>query len=525
MPPNAMNTRMIKETLRYKLELGHSHERTARALHISKGVVAKYATLAKTAGLDWAQIADMTEAQLQARLMPPRAAPEGVHADPGDDCNPVDIATGPFVQPDHGEIHRELSRKGMTLMLLWQEYQAANPQARTYQYSQYCDRYRRWAKSLKRSMRQVHRAGEKLYVDFAGPTLGLSDGRRAHIFVAAVGASGYTYALATEAQQTVHWIEGMTGALHFIGGVVALIVPDNPRAVIAQISRYEPRATDSVLDFARHYGTSVLPARPHRPQDKAKVESSVQVVERWILARLRHVAFASIGEVNRAIAPLLQDLNNRPFQKLPGSRRSVFLQIDAPALSALPQQRYEMATFKTVRVHVDYHVEIERHYYSAPHPLIGQSLDARITRAGVELLHRGQRVAAHVRSDKAGHFTTLDAHMPANHLAHREWSPQRLIDWGLSIGVSTGGLIQKLLERFKHPEYGYRSSLGLLALSKRYGKDRLEAACALALSLGTCRQQHVKSILESGRDKLKPATAELWSSPSHDHVRGPGYYQ
>ncbi len=393
MPPNAMNTRMIKETLRYKLELGHSHERTARALHISKGVVAKYATLAKAAGLDWAQIAAMTEAQLQARLMPPRAAPEGVHADPGDDCNPVDIATGPFVQPDHGEIHRELSRKGMTLMLLWQEYQAANPQARTYQYSQYCDRYRRWAKSLKRSMRQVHRAGEKLYVDFAGPTLGLSDGRRAHIFVAAVGASGYTYALATEAQQTVHWIEGMTGALHFIGGVVALIVPDNPRAVIAQISRYEPRATDSVLDFARHYGTSVLPARPHRPQDKAKVESSVQVVERWILARLRHVAFASIGEVNRAIAPLLQDLNNRPFQKLPGSRRSVFLQIDAPALSSLPLQRYEMATFKTVRVHVDYHVEIERHYYSAPHPLIGQSLDARITRAGVELLHRGQRVA------------------------------------------------------------------------------------------------------------------------------------
>ena len=317
----------------------------------------------------------------------------------------------------------------------------------------------------------------------------------------------------------------MTGALHFIGGVVALIVPDNPRAVIAQISRYEPRATDSVLDFARHYGTSVLPARPHRPQDKAKVESSVQVVERWIMARLRHVAFASIGEVNRAIAPLLQDLNSRPFQKLPGSRRSVFLEIDAPALSSLPLQRYEMATFKTVRVHVDYHVDIERHYYSAPHPLIGQSLEARITRAGVELLHRGQRVAAHVRSDKVGQFTTLDAHMPANHLAHRHWSPQRLIDWGLSIGVSTGGLIQKLLERFKHPEYGYRSSLGLLALSKRYGKDRLEAACALALSLGTCRQQHVKSILESGRDKLQPASAELWSSPSHDHVRGPGYYQ
>jgi len=266
MPPNAMNTRMIKETLRYKLELGHSHERTARALNISKGVVAKYVTLAKTADLEWPQIAAMTEAELQARLMPPRGTADG--ADTGDEWDPGNHATGPFVQPDNSAIHRELSRKGMTLMLLWHEYQADNPQARTYQYSQYCDRYRRWAKTLKRSMRQIHRAGEKLYVDFAGPTLGLTDGRRVHIFVAAVGASGYTYALATEAEKTAHWIEGMTGALHFIGGVVALIVPDNPRAVIAQISRYEPRATDSVLDFARHYGTSVLPARPHMPQDK-----------------------------------------------------------------------------------------------------------------------------------------------------------------------------------------------------------------------------------------------------------------
>ena len=290
MPPNAMNTRMIKETLRYKLELGHSHERTARALHISKGVAAKYVTLAKAAELDWAQIAAMTEAELQARLMPARGTADG--ADTGDEWDPGIHGTGPFVQPDHAQMHRELSRKGMTLMLLWHEYQASNPRARTYQYSQYCDRYRRWAKTLKRSMRQIHRAGEKLYVDFAGPTLGLTDGRRVHIFVAAVGASGYTYALATEAQQTAHWIEGMTGALHFIGGVVALIVPDNPRAVIAQINRYEPRATDSVLDFARHYGTSVLPARPHMPQDKAKVESSVQVVERWIMARLRHVANA-----------------------------------------------------------------------------------------------------------------------------------------------------------------------------------------------------------------------------------------
>lgn len=510
MPPKQMNTRMIKEALRYKLELGHSHERTAMALKISKGVVAKYVALSNAAGLDWNQIAAMTETQLQARLLPGRAA---------------DGAAAHYVEPDFAQVHRELSRKGMTLMLLWQEHQASHPESRTHQYSQYCERYRRWAKTLKRSMRQTHRAGEKLFVDFAGPTLALSDGRRAHIFVAALGASSYTFVLATAGQKTIHWIEGMAAALHFMGGVPQLIVPDNPRAVIAQCDRYEPRATDSVLDFARHYGVSILPARPHTPQDKARAESAVQVVERWIMARLRHVPLASVLEANRAITPLLKELNERAFQKLPGSRRSVFTEIDAPALGGLPLQAYEMAVFKTVRVHVDYHVEIERHRYSVPNALVGQSLDARLTPACVELLHRGQRVAVHQRSAHAGGFSTLDEHMPAAHLAHRDWTPQRLIDWGLSIGVATGGLIQKLLERFKHPEHGYRAALGLLGLSKRYGKDRLEAACSLALSLGTCQYRHVKAILASGRDQLLPATADLWSSPAHDHVRGAGYYQ
>ena len=510
MPPKQMNTRMIKEALRYKLELEHSLERTARALKISKGVVAKYVALAKTAGLNWSQIQTMTEAQLQAHLLPGSS---------------VDGGNAHYIEPDFAQVHRELSRKGMTLMLLWQEHQANNPHGRTHQYSQYCERYRRWAKTLKRSMRQTHRAGEKLFVDFAGPTLGLSDGSRAHIFVAALGASSYTFVLATAGQKTLHWIEGMVGALHFMGGVPQLIVPDNPRAVIAQCDRYEPRATDSVLDFARHYGVSILPARPHTPQDKAKAESAVQVVERWIMAKLRHVPLASVLDANRAIKPLLKALNERAFQKLPGSRHSVFTEIDAPALSSLPLQAYEMATFKTVRVHVDYHVEIERHRYSVPNALVGQSLDARLTRTCVELLHRGQRVAVHARSTHVGGFTTLDAHMPAAHLAHRDWSPQRLIDWGLSIGVGTGGLIQKLLERFKHPEHGYRAALGLLGLSKRYGKDRLEAACSLAMSLGSCQYRHVKGILVSGRDLVKPAAADLWSSPAHDHVRGAGYYQ
>lgn len=538
MPTQSMKMRMIKEALRYKLELGHSLERTARALNISKGVVAKYVTLAKVAALDWEQIATMTEVELQGRLLhaKPKASASAIELAAAQVCNgsnagdaalceePIPMS-GPFVQTDYAQIHRELSRKGMTLMLLWQEHQANHLHERTHQYSQYCENYRRWTKTLKRSMRQIHKAGEKLFVDFAGPTLGLSDGSCAHIFVSSMGASGYTFALATAAEKTADWIEGMTGALHYMGCVCMLIVPDNPRAVITVPDRYEPRANDSVLDFAKHYGTYVLPARPKSPQDKAKAESAVQVVERWIMAKLRRSSFASVAEVNRAIAPLLTDLNARPFQKLPGSRLSVFSQVDAPAMKALPAQRYEMASFKTVRVHIDYHVEVDHHYYSVPHPLVGQSLDARITKHCVELLHRGQRVGAHVRSSKVGGHTTIDTHMPAAHLAHRDWSPQRLIDWGLSIGVATGGLIEKLLHTFKHPEQGYRSSLGLLGLSKRYGKDRLEVACALALSLGTCKYRHVKDILLSGRDQVLPTATEQWISPAHDHVRGAKYYQ
>ncbi len=301
-------------------------------------------------------------------------------------------------------------------------------------------------------------------------------------------------------------------------------MPDNPRAVIAQPDRYEPRVNDTVLDFAQHYGCSILPARPYTPQDKASVESAVQVVERWILARLRHTRLPTLGAANRAILPLLTQLNERPFQKLPGSRVSVFADIDAPALRRLPASRYEYARFKSVRVHVDYHVEIDDHRYSVPHALVGSALDARLTSHAVELLHRGNRVALHVRSDRRGGFTTVEAHMPAAHRAHRQWTPQRLINWGLTIGMATGTLIEQLLVRHKHPEHGYRSALGLLSLAKRYGNDRLEAACAIALSLHSCYYRTVRDILINGRDRVEHAAGADWQSPHHEHLRGARSY-
>ena len=499
--------RQIKDVLRLKLELHHSHQHIAASLGISKGVVAKYIKLASDQGLYWPQIEPMSETDLHNRLFSPQRRASS------------------FVAPDFAQMHQELRRKGMTLMLLWQEHSERHPDDTIHSYSQFCENYRRFAKTLKRSMRQVHRAGEKLFIDYAGPTIGLVDGNRAHIFVAAMGASGYTFAYATPRETMGDWLGATAQALRFYGGCAELIVPDNPKALIANPDRYEPRANDTVLEFARHYNTSVLPARPRRPQDKAKAESAVQVVERWIMMRLRHHRFETVDEVNEAIVPLLQRLNTKPFQKLPGSRASVFAEIDAPALRALPLQAWELAEFKTVKVHIDTHIEFDHHYYSVPHPLIGQSLEVRATQRCVEVLHRGQRVASHARSAQKGKFTTVLEHLPKAYRAHLQWSPERLIHWGLDIGAATGSLVKRLLTERKHPEHGYRACLALLSLAKRFGKPRLEAACLIALTLGTTKGSHVRDILTNGRDLVKPSTAVEWVSPAHANVRGAAYYQ
>lgn len=499
--------RNIKDILRLKYVGNLSHERIAVALSVSKGVVTKYAGLASAAGLSWELIEPLDETQLQNRLLN------------------TTVPTGAFILPDYGVIHQELRRKGMTLMLLWEEHVQQHGQDQTHRYAQFCVHYRQYAKSLKRTMRQVHRAGEKLFIDFAGSTVGLRGGERAHIFVAALGASGYTFAYATPRETMADWLGATAKALTFFGGVPQLIVPDNPRALIANPNRYEPRANETVQDFARHYGTSVLPARPRHPQDKAVVETSVQVVLRWILMRLRHQQFDSVDDVNEAIAPLLQRLNHKPFQKLPGSRASAFAQIDAPALLAVPAQPWEFAVFKTVKVHIDYHVEFQGHRYSVPQALVSQVLELRVTQTVVEVLHRGQRVAAHQRNAHKGAFTTVAAHLPAAHRAHMQWSPDRLIHWGQSIGVATGQTVTRLLQERLHPEHGYRACLGLLSLAKQYSKPRLEAACQIALELGTTKYSHVRDILANKRDQMAPSSPPDWTSPQHEHVRGSSYYQ
>jgi transposase len=430
--------------------------------------------------------------------------------------------------PDFALVHQELKRAGVTLQLLWEEY--ARDNALAYKYTSFCIKYRRFAQSLKRSMRQTHVAGEKLFVDYAGQTVPLIDASTgelsaAQIFVATLGASNYTFACATARQTTADWIGAQVRALEFFGGVARLIVPDQTRALMKYPDRYDPEPNRAYEEFARHYGCALLAARPGHPRDKPKVEASVLLVERWILARLRNRRFFSLGELNGAIAELIVELNQRPFKKLPGCRRSAFEALDAPALKPLPAARYELSLWKSVRVNIDYHVEFDFHYYSVPHALVGTMVELRITERLVECFAAHQRVACHALSHRRGRYTTIAEHMPASHRAHLQWTPGKLIGWGRRIGVSAAAVVTWQLEHRPHPEQGYRACLGLQRLARQYTPARLEAACTRALAIRSPTYRSVASILKHGLDRQPSASpATSTARPLHENVRGPDYY-
>lgn len=485
-----------------------------RALNLSHGVVGKYRAAIRAAGLRWEEAQHLGDAELEGRIW--QASPER--------------APRPVTLPDCAWIHTELKRhKHVTLQLLWDEYHAAHGTS-SLRYSAFCERYRQWAKRLQRSMRQRHFAGEKLFVDYAGRTVPIygatcEEAYRAAIFVGALGASGYAYAEATRTASLPDWLGSHVRMLNFYGAAPTILVPDNLRVGVTKADRYEPQLQRSYEEMAAHFSIAVIPARPFRPKDKPKAELTVLLVCRWVLARLRHQRFFSLEELNAAIKPLLNELNERPFQKLPGSRRSVFQSLDRPAMRPLPPTPYVYAEWKGVRAAFDYHVDVDGHYYSVPHALVGCELWARFSAATVEVFHRSVRVASHVRSYQRGVHTTLAEHMPRSHRAHAEWSPARLLHWGASIGVNTGAVVEHLLKSKPHPEQGYRTCLGLLSLARQYGQGRLEAASALAIKLRSPTRKSVLSILKTGRDQRQPVDTTLQLDlPAHSNVRGPKYY-
>lgn len=515
MPTEKLSMRKIREVLRLTFELGLKQHQVAASVNLSQGSVSKYLALAKAAGLRWPLPPELEDSVLDQRLFP---------------VVKRDNVTGVrWVAPDFPAMHDQLKRKGVTLQLLWEEYCSAHGEA-SYRYSQYCLLYRAFRDGLQRSMRQTHVAGEKMFVDYAGPTVAIVDARtgevhQAQIFVAVLGASSYTFAEATWTQTVPDWIGSNTRALTFFGGVPALIVPDNLKSAVSRACRYEPDLNPTYAEFAAHYGTAILPARPYKPKDKAKVEVAVQVVERWILARLRHRSFFSLPELNEAVRALLQDLNQRPFKKLPGSRQSQFESLDQPALKPLPADLYEYAEWRKARVNIDYHIDVEGHYYSVPHRYVKHEIDVRLGASIVECFAQHQRVASHPRSSRRGAHSTQPEHMPLAHQKHREWTPGRFLNWAVEIGPRTRDVVKHLLENRPHPEHGYRSCLGLLNLAKRYGSARLEAACERALAVGSPTRKSVVSILENSLDKTPlPTPVASAHGPAHDNVRGPGYY-
>ena len=503
--------RHVKDILRLKFQNHLSVREIASSCGVPVSTVGDYLGRAERAGLSWPLPEDLNDSQLMERLMSAPVCPEHSSAKP---------------LPDWPAVHQQLGRKGVTLHLLWREYQQAHPEG--YRYSRFCELYERWAKTLDPVLRQVHEPGQKLFVDWAGQKVRIysMDGTytEASVFVAALGASHKIYARAFENEQLENWILAHCQAFSFYGGVTRAVVPDNPKTGVLRACRYEPKLHPSYQEMATHYGTVILPARAARPRDKAKAETGVQIVERQILAPLRDLRFFSVGDFNERMFPLLEQLNAQPFQKLEGSRDSLFESMEKETLLPLPAYPYELAHWTKAKVNIDYHVAVDNHFYSVPYQLIHQQLEVRSTAQTVELFHEGKRVAAHPRSQQKGKFTTVQEHRPKSHQRYLEWTPSRLVNWAAKIGPRCAQVVEHIMAHKPHPEQGFRSCLGLLRLSKGMGEDRLEAACARALRHGACSYQSIKSILEKGLDR-QPEEPELpLHSPSHENVRGEGYY-
>jgi len=518
VPERRLPMRQIKEVLRLHHEAHLSERQIAHSCRISRSTVQRYVERAAAANLGWPVPESLDDTQLE-RLLFSRPPVQTTNAG----RPPVKA------QPDFAKIHQELkANKSVTLQLLWQEFSEQNPDGT--RYSWFCEQYRDWARHLDVVLRQDHRAGEKTFVDHAGDTIQVIDpatgqSRPAYVFVAVLGASNYTYAEATWTRSLPDWIGSHTRALAFFDGATQLIVPDQWKAGVQKPCYWEPELNRTYQEWAIHNGTAIVPARPGHARDKAKVEQGVLLVERWILAALRKRQFFSLAQVNEAISELMVKVNQKPFRKLPGSRLELYQKLDRPALQPLPQQPYVFAEWKKDRVRLDYHVEVDGHYYSVPYQLAQQPVEIRYTATTVEVLCRGKRVASHVRSWEKPGTTTETSHQPKSHQRYREWTPTRLLEWAEAIGPFTHRLVETMLIDKPHPEAGYRAAMGLRSLASQYGDERLEAAATRAVRSKLSRLDNVRSILHTRLDQQPLPTLVTAAEPvAHDNIRGAAYY-
>lgn len=512
MSNTRLSMRKVREILRLTHEVKLAYREVARSAGVSVGVVSKVVSRAKKAGLEWADIAPLDEAALEVRLNGPVVEP-GVARD----------------EPDPVWIHVEKMKPGVTLELLHIEYLESHPNG--LRYTAFCERYRTWLARRKLTMRQAHKAGERAFVDYSGKRPSIVDkktGERipVELFVGVLGASSFTFAEATRSQQGVDFIQSHVRMLEYFGGAPALIVPDNLKSGVTTSSWYDPEIQRTYEDLAEHYSTAVLPARPKKPRDKAKVEVAVQVVQRWILARIRNEVFFSLDALNARIRELSEVLNDRPMRAYKKSRRELFELLDKPALTPLPVERFVYSEWQKARLNIDYHLAFDGNLYSAPYALVHETVEVRATATTVELYFKNQRVASHVRSYGKGKLVTTTAHMPKAHQEHLEWPPSRVIDWAGKIGPNVKELIEALIAERKHPEQGYRPSLGIIRLAKTYGNERVDRACRRAHVAGARNYRHVAAILKNHLDEAPMPDDVDDNGPhvDHENIRGPGYY-
>jgi len=511
MPARRISVRRIKEILRLKFKLNLDNRQIARSCNIPHSTVANYLRRAEAGGFAWPLSPEISEVDLEMRLFP---------------TVPVNRE---IPMPDFKTMRAELLRhKHLTLELLWQEYKQAYPEG--YQYSWFCELYGRWAQKLDIYLRQEHRAGERMFVDHAGPTVPVVDRdtgliKEASIFVAVLGASNYTFCEGVWKRDLPSWIGSHTRAVEFFQGVPAVITPDNWKTGIKDACYYDPELNPTYRDWAEHYGTVIIPARVRKPKDKAKVEGGVLIVERWILAALRHHTFFSLAELNGAVHELLIRLNQKKFKKLDTTRARLFEEVDRPALKPLPAIPFEFAERKKATVHPDYHVEVDHHYYSVPYKYQGEQVEARFSEKTVEILFKGNRIAAHTRSYIPGKHTTVKEHRPEKH-QDLKWTSSYIVDKGREVGPATVDVLQRIMNERKHPELGYRSCLGVLRFGKRYSNERLEASCRRAIVMNAASYRSIKSILENSLDRepLEPMEIPAAHAEVHPNVRGSAYY-
>lgn len=512
MPAERLSMRKVREVLRLRSE-NCSDRRIARSLDLPRTTVRDYLARAEAAGVRW-PLPDHLDDQGIENLLFVRSEIQRA-------CRPL---------PDWAYVHAEMRRKHVTLYLLWEEYKQQFPED-GYQYSQFCSLYGQWAKTLQIWMRQEHLGGEKLFVDFSGDGIPWIDPvtgevREAALFVAVFGASNFTFACAVPTEQLPDWIDCHVRALTFFGGVPKVIVPDQPKTAIKNSCRYDPELNPTYMDLAQHYGTVVIPARPRKPRDKAKVEAGVLIAQRWIIAALRNHTFFSIAEINEAIRPLIEKLNRRIMRKLNRSRSDLFLEVDLPHLGPLPETPYEYAEWKIkARVNFDYHVEFDSNYYSVPYRHAHDEVDVRATGKIVEIFRGHKRIASHLRSYKKHQSVTDREHMPSSHRAHADWTPSRVVNWASTVGPFTAKLVDQVMKERPHPEQGFRSCMGIIRLGKRHSDARLEKAAARALACKSHSYRTVKGILENRLEEHPLPSVPKEILPHHGNVRGGIYYR